>query len=468
MSRSTPVVVCRSNAPTSEPLFLRKVETDYPPASVADFWPVPGATRVRDQTFRTTARLRRLPRSPFTRLAYSTEDSSAHSRAAHRGTMQPVTERTTTLRGHPERVEEWLTIARAPGLTGRRLNGLLEQFGDVSRLCRANVAALRASGLPAPCVDAIRKPDRRLRKLDLDWLAGERHHLVSREDETYPALLAEIPDAPPVLFATGRPGLLNVPLVALVGTRRPSHSGRSIAAEFATGLCAAGLGIASGLAVGIDASAHAAALDAGGDTVAVLGCGIDRHYPPRNAALRERLEREALVVSEFAPGTPPLATNFPRRNRIISGLSLGVLVVEAARRSGSLITARLAAEQGRDVFAVPGSVRNPVSAGCHQLLRDGAALVEQVGDLLAELQPGLLGVVRRPAPGVSNVGVATGDDAASVLAALGFEAVPMDVLLQRTTLTPPQLSSILLSLEISGAVVAHPGGNYERVYSSRG
>lgn len=373
-------------------------------------------------------------------------------------------ERLSTSDAHRQRAQDLLTLCRAPGLGAVRLASLLERFGSPSALCRADGPALRACGLPEETLAAIRKPDRRLRALDLAWLDDVNHHLLVFGDAEYPALLRHIAAAPPLLFAAGDPSLLDRPLVAVVGSRRPSHSGLAIAAELAGGLCAAGFGISSGLALGIDAASHAAALDAGGRAVAVLGCGIDRRYPARNRELQARIEAAGVVVSEFPPGTPPVAANFPRRNRIISGLSLGVLVVEAARRSGSLITARLAAEQGRDVFAVPGSVRNPTSAGCHVLLRDGAVLVETVDDMLCELQPGLLSC----SPREERQGAAEqSGEVGCVLRALGYESVSMDTLLRRTTLTHPALSAILLQLEIAGEVVVRPGGNFERISSPR-
>jgi len=363
----------------------------------------------------------------------------------------------------PASIEAWLTLGRASRLDPRTTLRLLTEFGDAAALCTADEVLLRAHGLSDQAIAELHRPDRRLLEHDIDWLSSPCRHLLVWGAPVYPPLLATLDDAPPVLYAVGRLELLESPAVAIVGTRRPSATGRELATEFSAGLCGAGLAVVSGLALGIDAAAQAAALAAGGKTVAVLGCGIDRVYPRANRRLRDDIESAGLVLSEHPPGVPPLARHFPRRNRIISGLSLGVLVVEAARRSGSLITARLAAEQGRDVFAVPGSVRNPMSAGCHALLRQGATLVETLDDVLAELQPGLLGGAVSPRVARPRAPAVVTDQECQVLQALGYEPVAMDFLLQRTTLTPQDLCSILLTLEVTGRVAVRPGGLYERI-----
>ena len=298
---------------------------------------------------------------------------------------------------------------------------------------------------------------------DLHWLQRPDHHVLWLAGPHYPECLREIPDPPLVLFVRGRTQALCQPQVAIVGSRRASPGGRDTAFALARDLARAGLAITSGLARGIDAAGHRGALAGGGMTLAVAGNGLDRVYPPQHAELAERIAARGAVLSEFAPGTPPLAGNFPRRNRIISGLSLGVLVVEAARRSGSLITARHAAEQGRDVFAVPGSVHNPLAQGCHRLIRDGAKLVEAASDVLEELpsctaaHPTARCDERAPGKGcVEPV------DHARVLRAVGYEWTPFDSIVQRSGLTPESVSSILLALELGGAVVSIPGGAYIR------
>ncbi len=226
-------------------------------------------------------------------------------------------------------------------------------------------------------------------------LEGDNRHLITLHDARYPTLLREIDDAPPMLFIQGDPTILNLPQIAIVGSRNPSASGRQTATDFAHFLASAGLAITSGLADGIDGAAHQGALETKNSTLAVTGTGLDRVYPAKHRELAHRIAEQGALISELPPGTPPIPANFPRRNRIISGLSLGTLVVEAAQKSGSLITARLATEQGREVFAIPGSIHNPLARGCHALIRQGAKLVETAGDILEELAP-LLGTAYQP------------------------------------------------------------------------
>ncbi|MDX1607407.1 MAG: DNA-processing protein DprA, partial [Candidatus Competibacterales bacterium] len=266
------------------------------------------------------------------------------------------------------------------------------------------------------------------------------------------------------------PDLLCEPQLAIVGTRNPTPTGRAIASEFAEQLTSAGLVITSGLALGIDAAGHEGALAAGGSTIAVLGTGPDRIYPARNQSLARAIAEQGALVTELPPGTTARAEHFPRRNRLISGLTLGTLVIEAAPQSGSLITARLAAEQGREVFAVPGSVRNPVARGCHQLLREGARLVESSTDVLQELAPRLSGLLRdettpEPAAAVALEPVTELSDEGYriLLDRLDEEPTAVDTLVERTGLTADVVSSMLLILELHGYVSAAPGGRYRRV-----
>jgi DNA processing protein len=296
------------------------------------------------------------------------------------------------------------------------------------------------------------------------WADCPGRGAITLSSPEYPSLLRAIPDAPLVLFVRGDVSSLTASHIAVVGTRNPTRPGVETARDFAATLAREGLGVVSGLAVGIDAAAHRGALDASATTVAVAAHGLDMVYPRRHRDLADRIAQSGALVSEFPPGVPPLRENFPRRNRIISGLSLGVLVVEAAVRSGSLITARLGAEQGREVFAMPGSIHNPMARGCHRLIRDGAKLVETVADLLEEL--GWDARTSSTACDAETDGVdaaeALDDDYVTLLQAMGHDPAPVDVLVQRTGLTPQALSSMLLRLELQGIVHPVPGTGYVR------
>ncbi|MEA2080504.1 MAG: DNA-processing protein DprA, partial [Pseudomonadota bacterium] len=259
----------------------------------------------------------------------------------------------------------WLALHRAPAIGCRRCLKLLAEFDSPATIFQASPDHLRSFSLRPESIDYLMKPDWEAVERDLDWLAQPDNSIVTCQDPGYPSLLQEISGPPPLLFIHGDPDFLSQPQLAIVGSRNPSHDGRSLAAEFAAHLAGCGLTITSGLASGIDAASHQGALRAGGNTVAVAGTGLDRVYPARHRELAHQIAENGALVSELSPGTGPLAANFPRRNRIISGLSLGTLVVEAALRSGSLITARAALEQGREVFAIPGSIHNPLTRGCH-------------------------------------------------------------------------------------------------------
>ncbi|WCR46137.1 DNA-processing protein DprA [Stutzerimonas stutzeri] len=291
----------------------------------------------------------------------------------------------------PAELEARLRLHLLPELGPRRLRKLLSAFPDAASALSALSApasAWRSLGLPASCAEPRRSTDIRERaSAALAWLEQPDRHLLCWDDPNYPALLAELPDAPPLLFIAGDAALLDRPQLAMVGSRRASRHGLDNARAFARSLAAGGFVITSGLALGIDGAAHQGALEAGGKTVAVLGTGLERLYPQRHVGLAQQiLDGGGALVSELPLDCPPQASNFPRRNRIISGLSLGVLVVEASPSSGSLITARLAAEQGREVYAIPGSIHHPGARGCHQLIRQGAALVESVDDVLEALR----------------------------------------------------------------------------------
>lgn len=288
----------------------------------------------------------------------------------------------------PAELDARLRLHALPELGPRRFRGLLEAFGSASAALSAPASAWRALGLPAVCAEARRSPATREQAMAvLAWLELPGQQLLMWDDPSYPALLAELPDAPPLLFVAGDCGILERPQLAMVGSRRASKPGLDTARAFARSLAAGGFVITSGLALGIDGAAHQGALDMGGRTVAVLGTGLERLYPRQHQRLAAAIiEQGGALVTELPLDCPPQANNFPRRNRIISGLSLGVLVVEASPSSGSLITARLAAEQGREVYAIPGSIHHPGARGCHQLIREGAVLVESVEHILEALR----------------------------------------------------------------------------------
>ena len=294
-----------------------------------------------------------------------------------------------------------------------------------------------------------------------EWLDGDAHHVITLGDEDYPEMLSEIPGPPRLLYVNGDIETLHQPALAIIGSRNPTEGGIRNAREFARHLAGQGFTIVSGMAQGIDAAAHQGALDAGGKTIAFLGTGIDRVYPSGNRDLAHAIAENGALVSEFPLGAPPERWHFPARNRLISGLSLGTLVVEAARRSGSLITARLAGEQGREIFALPGSIHNPLSRGCHALIRQGAKLVETAGDIITELGP-LVGHMLEATTdkGPSEAPMELGEDYAELRKFLSYDPVTIDELETQSGLTIDQLSSMLLILELHGEVESLSGGRY--------
>jgi DNA processing protein len=367
-----------------------------------------------------------------------------------------------------------LVLGRAHDLSAQQLQAAIERAGTMpaalsglAALLGEPPALLRSLGLSAAASAWIHAPDQALVEADRAWIERERIDLIDALSDRYPPLLAQCPAAPALLYIRGEVASLRAAQLAIVGARAPTAPARLSAARFAGSLARGGLTITSGLALGIDAAGHEGALAAGGRTVAVLGTGLDQIYPPQHVALAARIGQQGALVSEFPPGTAPLRSNFPRRNRIISGLSLGTFVVEAAHHSGSLITARLAAEQGREVFAMPGSINNPLTRGCHALIRSGAKLVETAQDIFEELEfchdkqddSHCAGAGENPVFRAARLD----KDHKILLDALGFEPASVDSLVERTGLPIQSVVSMLLNLELLGAIGSHYGGQYVRL-----
>ena len=371
-----------------------------------------------------------------------------------------------------EESSAWAALARAPGLDVPTLTRALHHLTDARGILEASETSRRQAGIPVLTRQFLSSGQSALSARERIWLDNPRHHVLPFSDPHYPALLRSVERHPIALFVAGNPEVLNDPQLAVVGTRNPTAQGRETAREFSEYLAGRGLAVTSGLAEGIDSAAHRGALAAQGITLAVLGSGVDIIYPRSNAPLAEEILHQGALVSGFPLGTPPRRENFPQRNQIIAGLSLGTLVVEAARRSGSLITAGWAVELGRALFAVPGSIHSPLSRGCHELIRQGAKLTETAHDILSELD--FSGFFAR------QTLAATGHDSAArretvmdndhkiLLDALGFDPADLDVLVVRTGFKPAAVSSMMLILELEGHVQAAPGGRYSRVVRSRG
>lgn len=354
----------------------------------------------------------------------------------------------------------WLQLTLTPGLGFANLRELLKHFGlpeqvlarprsELARVVpRAAIGALDSEGVSQAVAAA------------LEWAQASGHAVVTLADAAYPKQLLEIPDPPPLLYASGRLELLQRPSLAIVGSRNATAQGERNAETFARAFSENGLCIVSGLALGIDAAAHRGGLAGPGSTIAVLGTGVDIIYPSRNAALAGEIAKHGLLLSEFALGSNAAAHHFPRRNRLISGLAQGCLVVEAALASGSLITARASADQGRDVFAVPGSIHSPLSKGCHALIKAGAKLVESAEDVIAELSG-----FRRTgyATTTSDAPKTQAPEHETLLVHMGFDPVDVDSLCTRAGLTAEQVSAELLRLELAGRVAALPGGLFQRL-----
>jgi DNA processing protein len=353
-------------------------------------------------------------------------------------------------------------LARARGLCAEHVQALVAAVdGDITRAI--GLEALSSVNLPPAARASLASPDEATLNSDLKWIEAKGARLLASTDTDYPAQLRQLPDAPAVLFSLGDVGKLASLQLAMVGARQATREGCNRAREFAQYFAQAGITITSGLALGIDAASHDGALRGGGETVAVCATGLDRVYPTQHAELAERIRASGVLLSEFPPGTPPLRMNFPHRNRLISGLSRGTLVVEAARHSGSLVTARRAAEQGRAVFAMPGFLHHPLSGGCHTLIREGATLVETPADVLSVLKIPFTpqALVRRGGHPVRGGAMDKGYE--MLLDAVGFEPATVDVLVLRTGLPGESITSMLLALELEGRIASYPGGRFGRI-----
>ncbi|MFO1204627.1 MAG: DNA-processing protein DprA [Burkholderiales bacterium] len=354
--------------------------------------------------------------------------------------------------------KSWLALTLVPEIGPRTLRKLLAAFGtpeavlacnrnNLERVIPARLAARLLASREADAIGAA-----------ISWLDCETHHLVTLADADYPRPLLEIADPPAVLYVAGDRNALGAVALAVVGSRSPTPQGLDNAQAFAQALSNAGITVVSGLAEGVDAAAHRGALAGGACTIAVVGTGVDRVYPARNRALAEAIRERGALVSEFPLGTRALPGNFPRRNRLISGLARGCLVVEAALQSGSLITARCALEQGREVFAIPGSIHSPLAKGCHALIKEGAKLVESAADILDEL--GM--AVSTPAVGAPGAPRGEPMEVSRLLPHVGYDPVDIDALCSRSGLPPDVVTAELLALELAGRVAALPGGLYQR------
>jgi len=355
------------------------------------------------------------------------------------------------------RTHAWATLAHCR-LPQQDLVALLREAGDPATLVAAARGRASCASLPAAARAAIADVRDDALAATLAWLAEPSHRLVALDDPDYPQALFAVGDTPPALFAIGRVALFNAPAVAIVGSRQATPQGKEDATAFARALAAAGLTVVSGLAEGIDAAAHQGALAEAASTIAVVGTGLDRVYPAANRRLAHAIAERGLLVSEFVPGAPPEKWHFPRRNRLISALARGVLVLEAGVSSGSLITARYAGDQGRSVMAVPGSIHSPLSKGCHRLIREGATLVETAQDVLVEL--GITTASPRAAP--AGAARAVEPSHAALLAAIGEAPVDIDHLVARTGLAVATIAAQLTAMEIDGHVAALPGGRWQR------
>jgi DNA processing protein len=352
-------------------------------------------------------------------------------------------------------IAAWVQLSLTSGLSGESLRKLLSAFGGPEQILGASRTALTAvvSGKIADAIlDGVLHGDPAAVE---SWLGDANNHLLTLADAEYPRALLQTPDPPPLIYVKGRLELLNQPAIAVVGSRNATAQGKLTAEAFATALSNAGLTVISGLALGIDAAAHRGGLAGLSSTLAVVGTGLDKVYPARNRDLAHAIAEKGAIISEFPLGTPPLAANFPRRNRLISGMSRGCLVVEAAMSSGSLITARIANELGKDVFAIPGSIHSTLSKGCHVLIKQGAKLVDDAADILSEL--------RLPVPASGSAKAESGLYSHPLLAHMAYDPFDIDTLAGRAGLPTHEISAALIQLELDGAIEALPGGLWQRI-----
>ena len=368
-------------------------------------------------------------------------------------------------------IEAWLTVSQAPRIGVIKFYNLINQIGEPEDIIKAGKDELRKAGLDEKTIRFLRNPPPDKIKPNLHWMAKPNHIIRTFNCQQYPEGIKELKDPPPLLYIKGNEDLLKEPQIAVVGSRQPTSGGQANAKGFARDLAKAGLLINSGMALGIDTIAHEAALVSGSTTVAVIATGPDKIYPAKNKHLAERIAEQGVLVSEFPIGTTLVRANFPRRNRLISGLSLGVVVIEASMQSGALITARLAAEQGKDVFAVPGSIHNPKAQGCHHLIQQGAKLVQKTGEILIELQPQLEQHLQekeqskiskddhdKPRHSQENLS----DTNKDILEAMGYDPVDVDTLAMRCRLSVQTVSVALLTLELEN-YVGEDNGIYTRI-----
>ena len=358
----------------------------------------------------------------------------------------------------PEELAPWIGLSLIPGLGGESYRRLLSAFGEPRNIyatSHANLVRVVSSAVAQSIGSGL---DHEAVAPTLAWLEDEQNQILTLADSEYPQSLLQIPDPPPLIYVKGLRALLERPAVAVVGSRNATPQGLANAEAFAHALSDEGLCIISGMALGIDTAAHRGGLNGAGSSIAVVGTGLDIVYPARNHALAHELASRGALVSEFPLGTPAVAGNFPRRNRIISGLGAGCLVVEAAPQSGSLITARLAAEQGKEVFAIPGSIHSPLSKGCHGLIKQGAKLAESAQDILMELS-GPLGITpQHPLPEAVEQ-----KSTHPLLDHLGYDPMSIDALVAGSGLTSETVCAMLLELELEGSVAGLPGGLYQRI-----
>ncbi len=361
-----------------------------------------------------------------------------------------------------EQIASFIRLHHVFGIGRVSLISLGENFDhNFNYVTSASRNELQAAGLNRETIDLILKPDHARVDRELEWAEKSGNQIICYDDASYPALLRQTVNFPPLLYCSGNIDLLASPQIAIVGSRHCTPGGAKTATDFARVLAQSGLTITSGMATGIDTHAHLGALACGGNTIAVTGTGLDRIYPSSNRQMAYDIHEKGLLVTEFPLGTSPRSDNFPRRNRIISGLCVATLVVEAARRSGSLITAHQAVEQGREVFAIPGSIHNPQARGCHQLIREGAKLVDQASDIIEELGS-LLGFIAQQQINQTS-DIQLDQEAIGLLEVIGYDPVSADALVERSGLTIDKLSSMLLSLELSNLIQSAPGGCFVRI-----